>query len=49
VVVVKQGQRYGYRDYPQGVSEDFPLDFHSPLRLLQGLRRPVRARLCPYL
>lgn len=36
VAVVKQGQRYGYRDYPQGISEESPLDFHSPYGCSKG-------------
>lgn len=25
-----QGNRYGYADYPHGIPESYPLDFHSP-------------------
>jgi CDP-paratose 2-epimerase len=28
--------RYAYRDYPLGISEDFPLDFHSPYGCSKG-------------
>ncbi|HSJ57252.1 MAG TPA: SDR family NAD(P)-dependent oxidoreductase [Anaerolineae bacterium] len=30
VVVVEEVQRYAYRDYPEGIPETYPLDFHSP-------------------
>jgi CDP-paratose 2-epimerase len=34
---IKEGEdRYTYRDYPQGISEDFPLDFHSPYGCSKG-------------
>jgi CDP-paratose 2-epimerase len=28
--LVETETRYAYRDHPYGISEDFPLDFHSP-------------------
>jgi CDP-paratose 2-epimerase len=34
--IVKQPTRYGYRDLPCGVSEDRPLDFHSPYGCSKG-------------
>jgi CDP-paratose 2-epimerase len=36
VVVVEGENRYSYRDYPQGISETFPLDFHSPYGCSKG-------------
>ncbi|HHH40806.1 MAG TPA: SDR family NAD(P)-dependent oxidoreductase, partial [Chloroflexi bacterium] len=30
VVVLEEATRYRYRDYPQGIPETMPLDFHSP-------------------
>ena len=36
VVVVEDDTRYGYRDYPQGISESQPLDFHSPYGCSKG-------------
>jgi len=35
VVIESQG-RYAYRDYPTGISESFPLDFHSPYGCSKG-------------
>ncbi len=40
--------RHRFLDFTDGIPEEYPLDFHS-LRLLQGVWRPVRARLCPHL
>jgi CDP-paratose 2-epimerase len=34
--VVEQQSRYGYADTPQGISEDRPLDFHSPYGCSKG-------------
>jgi CDP-paratose 2-epimerase len=34
--LVETESRYAYRDYPQGISEDFPLDFHSPYGCSKG-------------
>jgi CDP-paratose 2-epimerase len=36
VEVVEQDTCYTYRDYPKGVTEDFPLDFHSPYGCSKG-------------
>jgi CDP-paratose 2-epimerase len=36
VQVVLDGSRYRYRDLPQGVSEQQPLDFHSPYGCSKG-------------
>jgi CDP-paratose 2-epimerase len=30
VIVVEEAQHYAYRDYPTGIPETYPLDFHSP-------------------
>src|SRR4029077_17077663 len=35
-VIVEQASRYAYQDYPQGVSEAPPLDFHSPYGCSKG-------------
>ena len=34
--VVDQGERYGYADFPNGVPETYPLDFHSPYGCSKG-------------
>lgn len=31
-----QGERYGYADYPHGIPETYPLDFHSPYGCSKG-------------
>lgn len=36
VGIVLQGDRYTYRDYPNGISESYPLDFHSPYGCSKG-------------
>lgn len=36
VRVVEDGKRYRYRDLPQGISEEQPLDFHSPYGCSKG-------------
>jgi CDP-paratose 2-epimerase len=36
VVVLEEQTRYRYRDYPQGIAEDQPLDFHSPYGCSKG-------------
>ena len=36
VAVVEGDTRYAYRDYPQGISEEHPLDFHSPYGCSKG-------------
>jgi CDP-paratose 2-epimerase len=34
--VVERDGRYAYRDYPDGISEEAPLDFHSPYGCSKG-------------
>lgn len=36
VAVVEDGDRYRYRDLPHGISEEQPLDFHSPYGCSKG-------------
>lgn len=36
VVVVERENDYAYRDFPQGIGEDHPLDFHSPYGCSKG-------------
>ena len=36
VVVLERDSDYAYRDYPNGVPETFPLDFHSPYGCSKG-------------
>ncbi len=36
VAVVSHDTRYAYRDYPNGIAETFPLDFHSPYGCSKG-------------
>jgi CDP-paratose 2-epimerase len=36
VVVIEEETRYAYRDYPLGISEAQPLDFHSPYGCSKG-------------
>jgi len=36
VAVVRRNGRYEYRDLPAGISEEFPLDFHSPYGCSKG-------------
>lgn len=36
VGIVQAGQRYAYADYPMGIPESFPLDFHSPYGCSKG-------------
>jgi CDP-paratose 2-epimerase len=36
VELVETVTRYDYRDYPHGISESFPLDFHSPYGCSKG-------------
>ncbi len=36
VVEKKDSKHYGYRDYPNGISEKFGLDFHSPYGCSKG-------------
>jgi CDP-paratose 2-epimerase len=36
VICVKEATRYRFRDYPEGISEEQPLDFHSPYGCSKG-------------
>jgi CDP-paratose 2-epimerase len=36
VAIVEEQIRYRYRDYPQGIAEDWSLDFHSPYGCSKG-------------
>lgn len=36
VAVVEEATRYAYRDFPQGIPESYPLDFHSPYGCSKG-------------
>ncbi len=36
MMIVKKGNRYIYRDFPQGVAETYQLDFHSPYGCSKG-------------
>ncbi len=36
VAYVKGATRYGFRDFPEGIAEDRPLDFHSPYGCSKG-------------
>lgn len=36
VRIVEEENRYGYADYPAGIPESFPLDFHSPYGCSKG-------------
>jgi CDP-paratose 2-epimerase len=36
VGIVRKGNRYAYADYPYGIPESFPLDFHSPYGCSKG-------------
>ncbi len=36
VGIVRSGPRYAYADYPYGIPESFPLDFHSPYGCSKG-------------
>ncbi len=36
VVLNENDRRYSYRDYPQGIPESYPLDFHSPYGCSKG-------------
>ena len=35
-VIKKDNKHYGYKDFPEGISENFPLDFHSPYGCSKG-------------
>jgi CDP-paratose 2-epimerase len=34
--IIKQKTRYSYKDFPEGISEQMPLDFHSPYGCSKG-------------
>lgn len=36
VIIKKDDTHYGYKDYPAGITEKFPLDFHSPYGCSKG-------------
>jgi CDP-paratose 2-epimerase len=36
IVVEERATRYSYRDYPHGIAETYPLDFHSPYGCSKG-------------
>jgi len=36
VICVKEAKRYRFRDFPDGIAEDRPLDFHSPYGCSKG-------------
>ncbi len=36
LVIDELAERYAFRDYPQGIAEDRPLDFHSPYGCSKG-------------
>lgn len=36
VVIEEHATHYAYRDYPEGISEEHPLDFHSPYGCSKG-------------
>jgi len=36
VVVIEEASRYSYRDFPHGIAEVHPLDFHSPYGCSKG-------------
>ncbi len=36
IALVERDNRYAYRDYPHGISEELPLDFHSPYGCSKG-------------
>src|SRR5690606_19007719 len=36
VEIIENETSYGYRDYPHGINEDFPLDFYSPYGCSKG-------------
>ncbi len=36
LIITEQETRYAYRDYPHGIPESFPLDFHSPYGCSKG-------------
>ncbi len=36
VVILEDDKRYRYKDFPEGIPESFPLDFHSPYGCSKG-------------
>jgi CDP-paratose 2-epimerase len=36
VEIIDRSNRYEFKDYPDGISEEFPLDFHSPYGCSKG-------------
>ncbi|MBN1877745.1 MAG: GDP-mannose 4,6-dehydratase [Anaerolineae bacterium] len=36
LIIEERETRYAYRDYPQGIDETYPLDFHSPYGCSKG-------------
>ncbi len=36
LIIDEQATRYAYRDYPHGIPESYPLDFHSPYGCSKG-------------
>lgn len=36
IAIARRGERYEFRDLPRGISEDRPLDFHSPYGCSKG-------------
>jgi CDP-paratose 2-epimerase len=36
LIIKEEETRYAYRDYPEGISEDYTLDFHSPYGCSKG-------------
>ncbi len=36
LIIKEEETRYAYRDYPEGISEDYVLDFHSPYGCSKG-------------
>jgi len=36
IIIQEQHSRYAYRDYPNGIPETYPLDFHSPYGCSKG-------------
>ena len=36
IAIVREGNKYTYKDYPEGISESWPMDFHSPYGCSKG-------------
>jgi CDP-paratose 2-epimerase len=36
LIIKEKATRYAYRDYPEGISETYPMDFHSPYGCSKG-------------